>query len=170
MFWHVRTNTIFLSQHVCDRNVHKILTWILKDVLTVFIILIIVAFLITPADSKVATLTVLGRTMSQFPVAPRYARMLCIGSDHKECLPYIIAIVAGLSVKVCTITVYGLYFEGFMFHRRYLKLCAIVAEAFTVSHDITSIYRYSYYSIHCSMNTYLTGIQGGNKLLIKHSW
>ncbi|KAJ2159433.1 putative ATP-dependent RNA helicase DHR1 [Coemansia sp. RSA 552] len=41
--------------------------------------------------------TDLGRLMSVFPVAPRFAKMLIIGQQH-QCLPYIIAIVAALSV------------------------------------------------------------------------
>ncbi|XP_065890829.1 probable ATP-dependent RNA helicase DHX37 isoform X2 [Dysidea avara] len=49
--------------------------------------------------NKATVLTSLGRTMSQFPVAPRYSKMLCLGSGQKDCLSYIIAIVAGLSVK-----------------------------------------------------------------------
>lgn len=44
------------------------------------------------------SITSLGRTMAQFPVAPRYARMLALGRQH-GCLPYIIAMVAALSVK-----------------------------------------------------------------------
>ncbi|KAJ2719486.1 putative ATP-dependent RNA helicase DHR1 [Coemansia sp. Benny D115] len=39
----------------------------------------------------------LGRLMSVFPVAPRFAKMLIIGQQH-GCLPYIISIVAALSV------------------------------------------------------------------------
>ncbi|KAJ2597954.1 putative ATP-dependent RNA helicase DHR1 [Coemansia sp. RSA 1722] len=39
----------------------------------------------------------LGRLMSVFPVAPRFAKMLIIGQQH-GCLPYIIGIVAALSV------------------------------------------------------------------------
>ncbi|KAF5093754.1 hypothetical protein D0Z03_002294 [Geotrichum reessii] len=39
----------------------------------------------------------LGRSMSLFPLSPRFAKMLIIG-DQLECLPYIVAIVAGLSV------------------------------------------------------------------------
>ena len=46
-----------------------------------------------------AHITTLGRTMVQFPVAPRFAKMLSLGRQH-GCLPYIIAIVATLSVKV----------------------------------------------------------------------
>ena len=44
------------------------------------------------------SITALGRTMAQFPVAPRYAKMLALGRQH-GCLPYVIAIVAALSVK-----------------------------------------------------------------------
>ena len=44
------------------------------------------------------SITALGRTMSQFPVAPRYAKMLALGGQH-GCLPYVIALVACLSVK-----------------------------------------------------------------------
>ncbi|KAJ2554348.1 putative ATP-dependent RNA helicase DHR1 [Coemansia sp. RSA 1933] len=47
-------------------------------------------------DTK-GCITDLGRLMSVFPVAPRFAKMLIIGQQH-GCLPYIIAIVAGLSV------------------------------------------------------------------------
>jgi ATP-dependent RNA helicase DHX37/DHR1 len=42
-------------------------------------------------------LTELGRTMSVFPLSPRFAKILIIGHQH-NCLPYIIAIVAALSV------------------------------------------------------------------------
>ncbi|KAK9475897.1 P-loop containing nucleoside triphosphate hydrolase protein [Lipomyces japonicus] len=42
-------------------------------------------------------LTELGKTMSAFPVAPRFAKMLVIGHQY-DCLHFIIAIVAGLSV------------------------------------------------------------------------
>lgn len=42
-------------------------------------------------------LTDLGRTMNTFPLAPRFAKMLAIGNQF-GCLPYIIAIVSGLSV------------------------------------------------------------------------
>lgn len=37
--------------------------------------------------------------MSQFPVAPRYAKMLALGHQH-GCLPYVITLVGALSVKV----------------------------------------------------------------------
>lgn len=39
----------------------------------------------------------LGKIMASFPVTPRFAKMLVIGQQH-GCLPYIIAIVAALSV------------------------------------------------------------------------
>lgn len=50
------------------------------------------------SQNVVPVITSLGRTMAQFPVAPRYAKMLALGRQH-GCLPYIIAIVASLSVK-----------------------------------------------------------------------
>ncbi|RCI17395.1 hypothetical protein L249_2099 [Ophiocordyceps polyrhachis-furcata BCC 54312] len=40
--------------------------------------------------------TQVGRTMSVFPLAPRFARILLVGHLH-DCLPYTIALVAGLS-------------------------------------------------------------------------
>ncbi|WRT64167.1 uncharacterized protein IL334_001096 [Kwoniella shivajii] len=42
-------------------------------------------------------ITDLGKQMSGYPVTPRFAKMLVIGQQH-DCLPFIIAIVAGLSV------------------------------------------------------------------------
>ncbi|KAJ2453454.1 putative ATP-dependent RNA helicase DHR1 [Coemansia sp. RSA 2336] len=47
-------------------------------------------------DAK-GRVTDLGRLMAVFPVAPRFAKMLIIGQQH-DCLPYVIAIVAALSV------------------------------------------------------------------------
>ena len=44
------------------------------------------------------SITPLGRTMAQFPVAPRYAKMLALGGQQ-GCMPYIIALVSALSVK-----------------------------------------------------------------------
>ncbi|KAI5803232.1 P-loop containing nucleoside triphosphate hydrolase protein [Geopyxis carbonaria] len=49
------------------------------------------------AISTEGVLTELGQTMNIFPLAPRFAKMLIIGQQH-GCLPYIIAIVAALSV------------------------------------------------------------------------
>ncbi|EIW72461.1 hypothetical protein TREMEDRAFT_70724 [Tremella mesenterica DSM 1558] len=43
------------------------------------------------------SITDLGRIMAGFPVSPRFAKMLAIGGQH-DCLPYIVAIVAGMSV------------------------------------------------------------------------
>ena len=57
-----------------------------------------------PGGVALAHITTLGRTMVQFPVAPRFAKMLSLGRQH-GCLPYIIAIVATLSVKVCCFSV-----------------------------------------------------------------
>jgi ATP-dependent RNA helicase DHX37/DHR1 len=44
-----------------------------------------------------ASITTLGRTISRFPVIPRYGKMLANGMQH-GCLPYVVAIVAGLTV------------------------------------------------------------------------
>lgn len=43
-------------------------------------------------------ITALGQTMSTFPVAPRYAKMLALSQQH-GCLPYTIAIVAAMTVR-----------------------------------------------------------------------
>lgn len=42
-------------------------------------------------------ITELGRTMSLFPLSPRFSKMLVSGRQH-GCLPYVIAIVSALSV------------------------------------------------------------------------
>ncbi len=54
---------------------------------------------IDTASSKVASNTVsdLGRTMSLFPLSPRFSKML-VSSRRHGCLPYTIAIVAAMSV------------------------------------------------------------------------
>eukprot|EP01119_Soliformovum_irregulare_P003707 TRINITY_DN1463_c1_g1_i3.p1 TRINITY_DN1463_c1_g1~~TRINITY_DN1463_c1_g1_i3.p1 ORF type:complete len:1148 (-),score=493.33 TRINITY_DN1463_c1_g1_i3:150-3593(-) len=49
-------------------------------------------------DAETKKITELGQMMVQFPVAPRYAKMLILGKQG-ECLPYIIAIVAALTVR-----------------------------------------------------------------------
>lgn len=49
------------------------------------------------ALDKDRSITDLGRSMSAFPLSPRFARMLLTG-DKEECLPYVIAIVCALSV------------------------------------------------------------------------
>lgn len=49
---------------------------------------------LSKGDSKI---TDLGKTMSHFPVSPRFAKILIIGNQH-GCLPYVIAIVSALSV------------------------------------------------------------------------
>jgi ATP-dependent RNA helicase DHX37/DHR1 len=50
------------------------------------------------ALSPLGSITAMGHTMSQLPVAPRYARMLTLGHQH-GCLPYLISLVSALSVK-----------------------------------------------------------------------
>lgn len=42
-------------------------------------------------------ITSLGRTMTKFPVSPRYAKMLCLGHQN-QCLEYVIVVVAALTV------------------------------------------------------------------------
>lgn len=49
------------------------------------------------ALDKDKTITDLGRTMSLFPLGPRFAKILIIG-NQLECLPYVISIVSALSV------------------------------------------------------------------------
>ncbi|KAK3939553.1 P-loop containing nucleoside triphosphate hydrolase protein [Diplogelasinospora grovesii] len=48
------------------------------------------------ATSPSGPITKVGMAMSIFPLAPRYARILLIGHLH-DCLPYTIALIAGLS-------------------------------------------------------------------------
>ncbi|KAI8984745.1 P-loop containing nucleoside triphosphate hydrolase protein [Mycotypha africana] len=48
-------------------------------------------------DTNTKCITDFGRTMSIFPVSPRFAKMLIIGQQH-ECLPYVIAMVSALTV------------------------------------------------------------------------
>ncbi|KAJ3854045.1 P-loop containing nucleoside triphosphate hydrolase protein [Lentinula lateritia] len=49
------------------------------------------------ALSKEGQITELGKTMSLFPLSPRFSRMLVSGQQH-QCLPFVIAIVSALSV------------------------------------------------------------------------
>lgn len=48
-------------------------------------------------DKSKKQVTALGRTMSHFPLSPRFAKILIIG-NQLDCLPYVIAIVSALSV------------------------------------------------------------------------
>ncbi|KAJ3492745.1 hypothetical protein NLG97_g5173 [Lecanicillium saksenae] len=48
------------------------------------------------AISSSGQITQIGQTMSVFPLSPRFARILLVGHLH-DCLPYTIALVAGLS-------------------------------------------------------------------------
>uniref|UniRef100_A0A2P2HYL0 RNA helicase n=3 Tax=Hirondellea gigas TaxID=1518452 RepID=A0A2P2HYL0_9CRUS len=50
-----------------------------------------------PIEKDTTLITPLGRLMSSFPVAPRYAKMLCL-SDQFNLWPYTIALVAALTV------------------------------------------------------------------------
>ena len=50
-------------------------------------------------DEKTARVTGLGRKVSQFPVTPRFGKMLVFGNDN-DILEYVIIIVAALSVPV----------------------------------------------------------------------
>lgn len=55
---------------------------------------------LTAPESNTAAggqITDVGRTMSLFPLSPRFSRMLVSGRQH-GCLPYVIAIVSALSV------------------------------------------------------------------------
>jgi ATP-dependent RNA helicase DHX37/DHR1 len=45
-----------------------------------------------------ARITPLGKTMAYFPVSPRYGKMLALG-HQRDLLPYVVAIVAALSVQ-----------------------------------------------------------------------
>jgi len=47
---------------------------------------------------NIVVITELGRTMSRFPIAPRYAKMLTLGHQH-NLLPYVVTMVAALSVQ-----------------------------------------------------------------------
>jgi ATP-dependent RNA helicase DHX37/DHR1 len=48
------------------------------------------------ATSPTGQITQMGSTMSIFPLSPRFARILLVGHLH-DCLPYTVALVAGLS-------------------------------------------------------------------------
>ncbi|CAF5014262.1 unnamed protein product, partial [Rotaria magnacalcarata] len=51
------------------------------------------------SKSPTKTITELGRRMSAFPINPRYSKMLVIAQENKDILPYVIALVATLSVN-----------------------------------------------------------------------
>jgi len=53
---------------------------------------------VSSAVEPTSTITALGRAMACFPVSPRYAKMLALG-HQRGLLPYVIAIVAALSVQ-----------------------------------------------------------------------
>jgi ATP-dependent RNA helicase DHX37/DHR1 len=49
------------------------------------------------AGARGGKITDLGRAMAAYPVSPRFAKMLAVGKEN-GCLPFVVAIVAGLSV------------------------------------------------------------------------
>jgi ATP-dependent RNA helicase DHX37/DHR1 len=49
------------------------------------------------ALSESGQVTILGRLLSNYPLSPRFGKMLALG-NQLECMPYVIALVAGLSV------------------------------------------------------------------------
>jgi ATP-dependent RNA helicase DHX37/DHR1 len=49
--------------------------------------------------SSTKKITELGRRMSAFPINPRYSKMLVIAQENQGLLPYVIALVAALSVN-----------------------------------------------------------------------
>jgi ATP-dependent RNA helicase DHX37/DHR1 len=51
----------------------------------------------TPSSVAGGTVTDIGRTMSLFPLSPRFSKML-VSSRRHGCLPYAIAVVSALSV------------------------------------------------------------------------
>lgn len=57
------------------------------------------------------SVTELGKAMSLFPVSPRYAKML-VASQQQGCLPYVVAIVAALSVGDPFLREHGLNAKG----------------------------------------------------------
>ena len=48
-------------------------------------------------DTEHKKITELGKTMSYFPLSPRFSKILIVG-NQKQCLPYVVAIVSALSV------------------------------------------------------------------------
>ena len=55
-------------------------------------------------SEKPTTITALGRAMACFPVSARYSKMISLAQQH-DLLPYVIAIVAALSVPELLIKV-----------------------------------------------------------------
>ena len=52
----------------------------------------------SPLMNEPPSINPLGRIMSHFPLAPRYAKMLALGGQG-DCIQYVIALVAALSVR-----------------------------------------------------------------------
>jgi ATP-dependent RNA helicase DHX37/DHR1 len=49
------------------------------------------------ALSESGQVTTLGGSLSNYPLSPRFSKMLSLGNQH-DCIPYVVALVAGLSV------------------------------------------------------------------------
>jgi ATP-dependent RNA helicase DHX37/DHR1 len=49
------------------------------------------------ALSESGQVTPLGRSLSNYPLSPRFGKMLSLGNQH-DCMPYVVALVAGLAV------------------------------------------------------------------------
>jgi ATP-dependent RNA helicase DHX37/DHR1 len=54
--------------------------------------------LLEALEPKTQNITALGRTLSAFPVLPRFAKMLVL-ANQDNCLPYVIAVASSLSVR-----------------------------------------------------------------------
>jgi ATP-dependent RNA helicase DHX37/DHR1 len=74
------------------------------------------------SQSSTKKITELGRRMSAFPINPRYSKMLVIAQENPSLLPYVIALVAALSVnEVLTsgqvkIQKVMIFFQEYQFH------------------------------------------------------
>lgn len=64
----------------------------------VFVVVQFSMFAVLFADEWSSKLTPLGESMAVFPVAPRFAKMLCLSQQY-NLLPYTVTIVAALSVQ-----------------------------------------------------------------------
>jgi ATP-dependent RNA helicase DHX37/DHR1 len=59
---------------------------------------ILIAFDFDSDADAITKITPLGCAIASFPVAPRYGKMLSLG-HQQNLLPYVVALVAGLSVQ-----------------------------------------------------------------------
>ncbi|EPY52977.1 ATP-dependent RNA helicase Dhr1 [Schizosaccharomyces cryophilus OY26] len=63
------------------------------------------------AIDREGQLTKLGEQMSLFPLSPRFSKMLIIGQQH-GCLPYVIALVAALSINQLFVSKQSLLYDA----------------------------------------------------------